>query len=137
VEQTNEQPVVSGREQGAPAISSMLELVPQTKWIVGRIVDIDTTKSGLALAQSEMKGVTVFLFVDKIGPDVKHAAVGDVILYKHMNHVWLRDGTHWGVVLDDQDNIVARVQGLDPNRVTVAGEKRNLDGSDPFAAPRQ
>jgi hypothetical protein len=118
-----------------------MELEPKGKWIVGRIIDIDTSKAGIALAQSQQKGVTYFLLVDKIGPGVTTVKVGDVILYKHMNHVFLRDGTHCAVVYDGavngEDNIVATVTGLDPTRITVGGEKRNVDGTDPYAAPSQ
>ena len=95
---------------------------PNTKWIVGRIVDIDMSKGGLRLAASEIKGVTVFLLVDEIGPDVKHAEVGQVIVYKTMNHILTRDGQHTAVVLDDNDNVGGTVEGLDMNRVTIAGQ---------------
>lgn len=103
-----------------------MNLVPQGKWLVGRVVDIDSTAGGLTLPQEQIKNVTVFLLVDAVGPEVQKAKVGDVILYKAMNHVFLRDGTHQGVVLDDSDNIIAIVCGLDTARITVAGKK--VDG---------
>ena len=105
-----------------------MHLDPKGKWIVGRIVDIEQSKGGLTLATSEIKNVTVFLLVDKIGPDVKNAQPGDVILYKAMNHVFLRDGTHWAVVLDDEENVIAKVMDLDENRIAIEGQKR-IDGS--------
>lgn len=111
-----------------------MELEPKGKWIVGRVVDIEQSKGGLTLATSEIKNVTVFLLVDKVGPDVKNAKVNDVILYKAMNHVFLRDGTHYAVVLDDEDNVIAQVTNLDMGRVAIEGQKK-VDGS-PADGPR-
>lgn len=105
-----------------------MELNPKGKWILGRIVDIEQSKEGLVLATSEIKNVTVFLLVDKIGDQVTRAKVGDIILYKAMNHVFLRDGTHYAVVLDDGDNVIADVTGLDPKRIAIEGQKK-VDGS--------
>ena len=48
--------------------------------------------------------------------------VGQVIVYKTMNHILTRDGQHTAVVLDDNDNVVGTVEGLDMNRVTIAGQ---------------
>ena len=112
-----------------------MKLDPKGKWLVGRIVDINQSKGGILLASSEVKNVTVFLLVDQVGPDVKNAKIGDVILYKSMNHVFTRDGQHWGVVLDDVDNIIATVTDLDPKAIVVEGDGKRVDGKPAVSTP--
>ena len=107
-----------------------MELEPKGRWMVGRVIDFDQSKGGIALATSEIKNVTVFLLVDKVGPDVKNAKVGDIILYKHMSHCWLRDGTHWGLVLDEPDIVIAEVTGIDLSRATIDGQKKDVTVSE-------
>jgi hypothetical protein len=112
-----------------------MNYLPHGKWIVGRVVDFDVSKGGIILAGNEVKNITVFLLVDQIGPDVKRAKVGDVILYKVMQHVYTRDGSHQGVVLDDEENVIATVTDLDMKLVHVEGDGKRMDGTPGGPAP--
>jgi hypothetical protein len=105
------------------ATPNRFRIKPHTKWIVGRIVDINVSRGGIQLVTGEVKGVTVFLLVDEIGPDVKHAKVGEIILYKTMNHVITRDGQRRAVVIDDADNIIGTVEDLDMEHATIIEDK--------------
>ena len=103
-----------------------VKLTPLANNIVGRMVDISMSKAGLSLPTGQVKNVTVFMLVDAIGPDVTKVKVGDIILYMSMGHVYLRDGTHYGVV--NENNLIAVVADLDPNSITIEGEKKRENG---------
>ena len=109
-------------------------LTPKGAFILGKIVDIQTSKGGILLATSDVKNVTVMVLVKHIGPDVKNCKVGDICIYLRMNHIFLRDGTHWAEI-DDKD-IICTVDGLDHSKLAIEGETR-VDGqpSSPTPAP--
>jgi hypothetical protein len=108
-------------------------LTPKGSFILGKIVDIQESKGGITLATSEIKNVTVMVIVKHVGPDVKNCKIGDIVIYMKMNHIWLRDGTHWAEV-DDKD-IICTVEGLDHNKLAIEGEKR-VDGQPYVPTPR-
>lgn len=107
----------------------MIRLKPQSKWIVGRLIDFDQTAGGVTLATESPQNVTVLLHVDDVGPEVTHCKVGDVVAYRTMFHVNFRDGTRHAVALDEGNNIVAVVEGLEHEleRLTIAGRKFSKD----------
>jgi len=102
-----------------------MRMKPLGTTMVGRIVDIISTKGGLELPDAEIKGVTVFVLVDAVGPDVTKVHKGDVIVPVHLNHAYFRDGTHYAVV--DEDKVKCIVEDLDPRQLAVEGERR-VDG---------
>jgi co-chaperonin GroES (HSP10) len=111
-----------------------MKLTPLGKQIVGRVVDIDKTSTGLSLPTNQVKNVTVFILVDAIGPDVTKCKVGDVILYLKLGHCILRDGTHFGIV--NEDDLIAIVSDLDPRTITVGGKKEKSVENGPPAPSR-
>jgi hypothetical protein len=101
---------------------SGISIKPAGKYATGRIIDIVQTKGGIELPDTAVAKVTVFLLVDRIGPEVTKIAVGDVILYMTLNHVFLRDGTHVGIV--HEDSLIGQVEGLDTDRIHIEGDER-------------
>jgi hypothetical protein len=83
-----------------------MKFIPKRKQIVGRTVDVQETKDGIALPDEKVQHVTCFVHVDAIGPEVTQCTVGDLILHKRLSHVFLRDNTHV-VVVDDEDVLCA------------------------------
>lgn len=99
-----------------------LSLKPKNQHILGKIVDVMQSKGGIMLPTSNVKNVTVFVLVKHVGPDVKNCKVGDIVLYLRMNHLWLRDGTHWCQVKDE--DVICTVEDLDMSLFAVEGETR-------------
>jgi len=102
-----------------------MKMRPLGTHMVGRVVDIIQTKGGLELPDGEIKGVSIFVLVDVVGPDVTKVKKGDVVLPKHGDHAWFRDGTHYLIV--DEQNVRCVVEDLDPRQLAVEGERR-VDG---------
>ena len=42
----------------------------------------------------------------------------------------MRDGTHWGLVLDEPDIVIAEVTGIDLSRATIDGQKKDVTVSE-------
>lgn len=116
-----------------------MKFEPKNDVLIGRIVDIQQSKGGLALPTSEIKNVTVLLLVDSVGPDVKSCKVGDIILYEALGHAFFRDGSHLGVVRDGK--VLAVVTDLDMSTITIEGDGKRVDGTRgeraPFTPPPQ
>ena len=99
-----------------------LNHVPKWDFIVGRVVDVNKSETGLALPETKTQGLTLFCKVDAVGPDVNSCKPGDIILYFRCSHVWLRDGTHAIVVKDTE--VLTVIEDLDLSRCTIEGESR-------------
>ena len=97
-----------------------MKLRPINKVIIGRMVDICRTAGGLELPTSQIKNVTVFVLVESVGPGVTVCKPGDILLYRHMGHVYLRDGSHWAIL--EEENILCHVEDIEADRVTIEGE---------------
>lgn len=97
-----------------------MKIVPKTDHVVGRIVDYRKTQGGLHLATSEIKNLTVYLFVDAIGPDVTRCKPGDVVLYSAVGHVYTRTGEHLGII--NEKAILGEVLDLDMSLMTINGK---------------
>jgi len=98
-----------------------VKLVPKKNQVTGRIVDIVVTKSGIALPDTQMKGVTVFVLLDKVGPDVKDYKPGDIVLPHHINHVYLRGGAFHRVIFKDEE-ILGTMEDVDLDQMTIDGK---------------
>lgn len=99
-----------------------MRIVPQSNMVLGRIVDLTKTKGGLHMANTQAKGVTIFVLVDDIGPDVRNYKKGDVVVPHHVEHIWLRGGQHHRVVFEDTA-VRALVEDVDLSQFTVEGEE--------------
>jgi len=99
---------------------------PKNQHILGRIIDFEQSTGGIVLPNSAVKNVTVLVLVDQVGPDVKNCKVGDVVLYLKMNHVFLRDGTHFAQLRDE--DVICTVEGLDPKLLVIEGGGKRVDG---------
>ena len=82
------------------------------------------SKGGIILANPDAKGVTVFVLVDAIGPDVKRCKVGDIVVPKHMSHIYLRGGQNHRVVFADEVVLIA-IEDLPRDQFTIEGEEQN------------
>jgi hypothetical protein len=97
-------------------------LEPVGKQIAGRIVDVVATKGGLELSSSRVQNVSVFVWIDRVGPEVDPKYTpGLIICHKQLSTVWLRDGTQF-VVVEEKD-VIAIVREIDLNGWTVGGKK--------------
>lgn len=104
-----------------------MKIVPKKSQVTGRVVDITMSKGGIVLPDSQMKGVTIFVVLDAIGPDVKDYKVGDIVLPRHINHVYLRGGAFHCVIFEEAD-ILATVEDVPFDQITIDGKPvRNED----------
>lgn len=94
---------------------------PKADMLHGRILDVNKTRGGLALPDSDFKNTTMLMLVDAIGPDVTRCKAGEVIVYRACNHIWLRDGTH--VAMVKNEDVWATVEGLDPVTYSLEGDE--------------
>ena len=98
-----------------------MKINPKKNQVIGRIVDIALTKSGIALPDTQMKGVTIFVVLDRVGPDVTEYKAGEVVLPRHVNHIWLRGGVLHRVIFEDKD-ILATVEDVPIDQITIDGK---------------
>ena len=101
-------------------------------WIGGRIIDVDESAGGIKLPTGDFK-ITALMLVDQIGPDVKNAKVGDLIVYLSMRHIIMRDGTRLGVVEDDGKNVIATIEDADLERMVSTSDGKRLVDAKPAA----
>ena len=93
-----------------------MKFIPKRKQILGRTVDVQESKDGIALPD-EKSQVTCFVHVDDVGPEVTQCKVGDLILHKRLLHVFLRDNTH--VVLVDDEDVLCSVETTEADRARM------------------
>lgn len=98
-----------------------MKLRPKGKQVIGRIVDIVSTKSGISLPDSQMKGVTIFVLLDEVGPEVTNYKAGEIVLPHHVNHVFLRGGTYHRVIFEDKE-ILGVMEDVPLDQMTVDGK---------------
>ena len=100
-----------------------MKLEPMADQIVGRIVRAAAHKSGIVMPDSDRtKGESVFVKVDRVGPDVRRAKPGQIIVHRVCEHVWLRNGVHF-VLVSDAD-VRAVVEEIDLSLFEIEGEPK-------------
>jgi hypothetical protein len=98
-----------------------VKLIPKRNQVVGHVVDINATKSGIALPDTQMKGVTIFVQIESVGSDVKDYKEGDIVLPHHINHVFLRGGTFHRVIFKDEE-ILGVIEDVSLDQMTIDGK---------------
>lgn len=96
-----------------------MKVIPKKNQILGRIVDVVRTESGLALPTAQ-NNATVFAIVDAVGPDVTEYAVGNIVLPAKMNHIYVRGGFH-RVIFSDTE--ILGVVEVSRNQLSIGGEE--------------
>lgn len=99
-----------------------MRAVPKQDLVVGKIVDVVRTKSGLVLPDTQ-NNASVFVLVESIGPEVKHCKPGDIVLAHAFNHIYVRGGFH-RVVFKDEETW-CDMQDLSPTEILVHEESSN------------
>ena len=106
-----------------------IDLDPQADIIVARLIDMQRTESGIIMPDTQVKGVTAFALVEKVGPDVTRCKAGDVICPRAVEHCYLRGGTFHRVFVTNA-NVVAIVKnGFDAKHMKFVDE-RLTDGEE-------
>lgn len=97
-----------------------MKIVPKYGQVMGRVADLARTKSGIEMPNMGPKGVTIFVLIDSVGPDVKDYKPGDVVLPHHINHIVLRGGQYHRVIFD-QKEILCTMEDVPLDQFSVAG----------------
>ena len=88
-----------------------MNIVPQGKQITGRCGSIVKTTGGLMLPETGLKGVTVFVQVEAVGPEATKYSAGQLLIVHKFNHIYLRGGVLHRVIFD-VDEVLAVVEDL-------------------------
>jgi len=100
-----------------------IELDPQANIIIARLIDMQRTESGIIMPDTQIKGVTVFALVERIGPDVKRCKPGDVILPRAVEHCWLRGGTFHRALIQDEHVVAIVKNGFNREHMKFVDER--------------
>lgn len=88
-----------------------MRLEPRKDWVIGRIA-ITKVSSTLHVPDAN-RGVTKFVFLEEVSPDAERAGyrIGDLVLPKAMNNIFLKGGTYHRATFSAED-IVCRVHDV-------------------------
>jgi hypothetical protein len=104
-----------------------VKIVPKRNQVLGRIADLTRSEGGIELPATDVRGVTIFVFVDAVGPDVIGYRPGDIVVPEHVKHIWLRGGRYHRVIFKDEV-IVAVIEDLPKDQFEIEGERSGQVG---------
>ena len=109
-----------------------MRLEPLQNWIIGRVA-ITKTEGTIVLADPT-KNVTKFILIDEVSPEAasKGFKVGQIVMPKAMNNIFLRGGTYHRVTCSI-DELVCRVHD-EPIENFVGSDNKPLTAVDKAAA---
>lgn len=94
---------------------------PKRNQVLGRPAEVRKSEGGLLLPDSQHKNTTVFVIVEAVGPEVRDCKEGDIVIPRHVNHIFLRGGFHR--VTFEEEQILATVDETIRAQLTMSGEE--------------
>lgn len=89
-----------------------MKLEPLKKQMIGRLVLTKREEGNIILAEDPTKGVSKFVLLEAVSPEAEAEGhqIGDFVLPKFVNNIFLKGGRYHRVVVST-DDVVARVRG--------------------------
>lgn len=107
-----------------------ITIIPQKNLIRGRTVDVVKSEGGLTLPEMDTRtrGVTIFVLIDAVGPDVTRYKPGQIVLPHNMNHIFVRGGFHQVILTEDE--VWGVVEGIEERMISIGGAKPVESGNE-------